>query len=128
MFLHVCVILFTMGSASVHAGIPPGKETPLARQTPLEWQTPLCSACWEIWSTSGQYASYWNAILFLSRSCGKVMFLHLSVILFTGGHSQDQRQTPLPPPRPEVETTSPDERKTPPTGREGHCSGQYASY
>ena len=26
--------------------------------------TPLRSACWEIRSTSGQYASYWNAILF----------------------------------------------------------------
>ena len=35
------------------------------------------------------------------RSCGKVMFLHLSVILFTGG---------------------------PPPPADGHCSGRYASF
>ena len=64
------------GSASVHAGIPPpdketppGKEIPLARRPPCQdippppRQTPLHSACWEIRSTSGRYASYWNAIL-----------------------------------------------------------------
>ena len=33
----------------------PGKEKPRATQTPLH------SACWEIRSTSGRYASYWNA-------------------------------------------------------------------
>ena len=38
-------------SDSVHAGIPP----------PLP---PGSRACWEIRSTSGRYASYWNAILF----------------------------------------------------------------
>ena len=41
------------GSASVHAGIPPPEDTPLR------------SACWEIRSPSGRYASYWNAILFV---------------------------------------------------------------
>ena len=36
MFLHVCVILFTRGSASVHAGIPPlGKADPPGKETPL---------------------------------------------------------------------------------------------
>ena len=35
----------------------PGKQTP-----PQEADTP--SACWEIWATSGPYASYWNAYLF----------------------------------------------------------------
>ena len=51
-------------------GDPPGKETPpwqgrppLTRQIP-----PLCSACWEIRSTSGRYASYWNAILLIFSS------------------------------------------------------------
>ena len=40
-------------------GNPPGQGTPLR------------SACWEIWSTSGRYASYWNAILvYLSESLG----------------------------------------------------------
>ena len=58
------------GSASVHAGIPhkpPGADTlPGTRHPTLPEQTPppLCSACWEMWSTSGRYASYWNAILF----------------------------------------------------------------
>ena len=44
MFLHVCVILFTGGSASVHAGIPPPRQgrppPPLARQTPPGKETP----------------------------------------------------------------------------------------
>ena len=35
----------------------PGKQTP-----PQETDTP--GACWEIWATSGRYASYWNAYLF----------------------------------------------------------------
>ena len=72
--LHVSVILFTEGGGGLPQCMlgyhpqqqvsppwqgrpPPSKETPLARQTPLR------SACWEIWSTSGRYASYWNAIL-----------------------------------------------------------------
>ena len=33
-------------------------------------------------------------ITFRKRSCGKVMFLHLSVILFTGGGVYPPRQTP----------------------------------
>ena len=40
------------GSASVHAGIPPPPPHPHHRR-----------ACWEIRSTRGRYASYWNAIL-----------------------------------------------------------------
>ena len=111
-FLHLSVILFTGGSASVHAGIPqpppnqalpwtrhylppsrhlptrhppdqapPGVDTPWSRHLPPEADTPqsrhpltrhppeqthppLPMACWEIQSTSGRYASYWNAILF----------------------------------------------------------------
>ena len=68
------------GSASVHAGIPPpGSRPPRSRPPPEQappWEQtllvhtppgsrhppPLCSACWEIRSTSGRYASYWNAI------------------------------------------------------------------
>ena len=50
-FSQASVILFTGGgSASVHAGIP---------------RPPLRSACWEMRSTSGRCASYWNAILVL---------------------------------------------------------------
>ena len=66
MFLQVCVILFTGGvTASVHAGIPP---PPLKEQTPLQEQTPSQSrhppeADSGIRSTSGRYASYWNAFL-----------------------------------------------------------------
>ena len=38
---------------------PPGtRYTPLGPDTP-----PRCRACWEILSTRGRYASYWNAIL-----------------------------------------------------------------
>ena len=41
-----------------------------------------------IWSTSGQYTSYWNASLVITgrnEVLAKVMFLHVSVILLTGG-------------------------------------------
>ena len=69
------------GSASVHAGIPhtpwdqappehapppagPQDQTPSGPGTPSPRPgTPRASACWEIRSTSGRYASYWNAIL-----------------------------------------------------------------
>ena len=69
-FLHMYVILSTgERSASVHAGIPPLWEqvppragTPQAG-TPPGSRPPPSSACWEIRSTSGRYASYWNAIL-----------------------------------------------------------------
>ena len=64
MFLHVCVC--------PPGQVPPGRYNPwvgtvhpLGRYTPpLGRYTPLwSSACWEIWATSSQYASYWNAFL-----------------------------------------------------------------
>ena len=59
-------------------GGDPSEEAPPRRRpprggTPLRYPSPRHRACWEIQSTCGRYASYWNAIL-----------LHLSVILFTG--------------------------------------------
>ena len=69
------------GSASVHAGIPPEEQTPPSpttrsrpppEQTPpppgadtphLQEQTPSREADSSIQSTSGRYASYWNAFL-----------------------------------------------------------------
>ena len=75
------------GSTSVHAGIPPHPH-PQADTLPRSrhphgsinppWSIhhlgadtppPHC-AYWQIWSTSGQYASYWNAI------CGVYYFFH----------------------------------------------------
>ena len=53
----------------------------------------------------GRYVSCWNAFLLpsatvvverLLRSCGKVMFLHLSVILFTGGSATPPPGQTLP--------------------------------
>ena len=52
----------------------PGADTPQSRHLPQEqtppkqtppWSRhpPPCRACWEIRSTRGRYASYWNAIL-----------------------------------------------------------------
>ena len=74
----------------MHAGIPP----PTGSRHPLPV---TCSMVIKIngaehagRSTRGRYASYWNAILFntflppANEVWGKVMFLHLSVILFTG--------------------------------------------
>ena len=51
-------------------GYPPGSRHPLSRQPPGAGTPPHRSrACWEIRSTSGRYASYWNAFLF------KIIFL-----------------------------------------------------
>ena len=46
---------------------PPGKTEPPGKDTPHPpgKETPLHSTCWEIRSTSGRYASYWNAILLI---------------------------------------------------------------
>ena len=45
------------------AADPPAPDTPQTRHPP-ELGTPQHRACWEIQSTRGQYASYWNAIFF----------------------------------------------------------------
>ena len=49
------------GPASVHAAIPPPRPAP---PLPTGPDTPQSRACWEIRSTNGRYASYWNAFLF----------------------------------------------------------------
>ena len=41
----------------------PSDQTPSGPGTPQSRHTPVRSACWEIRSTSGRYASYWNAFL-----------------------------------------------------------------
>ena len=82
-------ILSTGRSTSVHAGIPPplptphqagtppgtrqaplprpGRHTPPDQATPDQAGSPQSRACWEIRSTSRQYASYWNAILLVKK-------------------------------------------------------------
>ena len=45
---------------------PPGAGRSPREQTPPEQTPPWHRACWEIQSTRGQYASYWNAILLFS--------------------------------------------------------------
>ena len=63
---------------SVHGGVchTPLADTPLGRHCPSrhppgQTPSPLRSACWEIRSTSGRYASYWNAFL-LSKDISRV--------------------------------------------------------
>ena len=93
-FSEACVNNSVHGrSAPLHAGTPPGPEAGTLppeqtsqEQTPPQDQrqapppgadTPSpswCSACWEIRATSGRYASYWNAILFL------VMFILIAPV------------------------------------------------
>ena len=59
-FLHLSVILFTGGgSASMHAGIPTPPLGP-GRPPPREADS-------RIRSTSGRYASYWNAFLLVTQ-------------------------------------------------------------
>ena len=61
-FLHLSVILFT-GGGEVPGQVPPGQVHPLGRYTPRA-DAPPSAVHAEILSTSGQYASYWNAFLF----------------------------------------------------------------
>ena len=42
---------------------PSRPDTPRT-DTPWEQTPPRCRACWEIQSTRGQYATFWNAMLF----------------------------------------------------------------
>ena len=64
-FLHLSVILFTggglPGKVPTRAGTPPGRYTP--RQVPLRQVPPAMHA--GLRSTSGRYASYWNAFLLI---------------------------------------------------------------
>ena len=79
MLLHLSVILFIGWGVCLSAcwdTHPSGADTPL----PPGADTPLRSACWEIRATSGQYASYWNAYLFL-----KMQMLTQSVVCLGGG-------------------------------------------
>ena len=87
----------------------------------------------------------WSIYYRPQRSCGRIMFLHLSVILFTRGSQTPPpgqtppgktppRQTPPPGRHPPGQTppqadTSP--RQTPPGQTppgDDHCSGRYTSY
>ena len=46
---------------------PPDQVHPLGSRPPPSRHPPQHRACWEIQSTRGWYASYWNAILFLQK-------------------------------------------------------------
>ena len=85
-FLHVCVILFTggvsgQGEPPLRQGEPPPGADPPGADTPLppEQTTPR-EAHSSIRSTSGQYASYWNAFLF----CG-IFLQNIRLVLLPGG-------------------------------------------
>ena len=56
------------------------------------------------------------------RSCEKVMFLHLSVILFTGGRGVHPPWQTQPPGR---HTPSPTPRQTPPTWTDTYPPGRH---
>ena len=63
-FTPVCECVDRLVSARLHAGI----HTPPPRQTPTPWAeppVPHTHEYYEIRSTSGRYASYWNAFLFI---------------------------------------------------------------
>ena len=70
------------------------------------------------------------------RSCGKVMFSQVSVILFTGGCASQHALGQTPPCRPPPTGRPPGQTPpaqcilgyTPHTHTGGYCSGRYASY
>ena len=71
----------------MHAGIP----HPLDQATPRTRHPPGCRACWEIRSTRGQYASYWNAILF------GMIFAENYMKMKKLDREEDEHPSPLPP-------------------------------
>ena len=96
MFSQECMILFTGGGLPQcmlgyppKTRHPPGGDTPLGADThqadcpPPEQTRPRHRACWEIRSTRGWYAFYWNAILF----CFHLRFCSVWV-----GHKHRSRQ------------------------------------
>ena len=91
MFLHVSVILFTGGGVCPIAcwdTPPPPWDQRCAPYPPgtIGADTPQCSACWEIRATSGRYASYWNAILFLGTFVEMSLLLIPDVSLISSGN------------------------------------------
>ena len=74
-FTHSFHFLFTGGGVCLSAcwdAAPPRTRHPPRDQTPQDQAPPpgpgpptRHRACWEIRSTCGRYASYWNAILFI---------------------------------------------------------------
>ena len=80
-FSQASVILLTGGGLSqwmlgyhpLRSRHPPGSRhcPPQRADTPPPNTPPQCRACWEIRSTRGRYASYWNAILFVLLICCK---------------------------------------------------------
>ena len=68
------------GKETPRQGDPPGKDTPhwqgdpypTGKETTPGKETPRRNACWEIRSTSGRYASYWNVILVFICFSGKL--------------------------------------------------------
>ena len=85
MFLQECVC--PRGGGRAWPGGMRGRGACMAGGGGCSW----CGKYYGIWSMSGQYASYWNAFLFLKflppakGSCGKVMVSHVSVILSREG-------------------------------------------
>ena len=89
--------------------------------------------------TKEVYRALFGSHLFTvcNSSCGKVLFLHLTVILFTWGGVCLGRQPPprqTPPSGPKLPGRHPPGRHPLGTAlrvdipRDGHCSGRYASY
>ena len=92
-FFHLFAILFTGGvclSACWDTTLPRDHARPPQDQAPSLDQAPRHRVCWEIRSTCGRYASYWNAILLVFfqflRENGRCSFQSsLSVMLVVSG-------------------------------------------
>ena len=104
--------------------------------TPLGRHPPGSSACWEIWATSGRYASYWNAYLLFLPAATKLgqgnIFTSICPQSGEGclpqcmlGYPPPRSGTPPPPPPPDQAQppgpgTSPPPEQTPPPGADTH--------
>ena len=70
-----------LGADTRQEQTPPGSRHPPRSRSPRA-ETPPHSACWEIWATIGQYASYWNAYLLLLFWCMWRCYINLERDIF----------------------------------------------
>ena len=75
--------------------------------------------------TNGGWPSWKGLLVTVRNEVAKAMFLHLSVILFTGGVCLSACWDP---PRPGTPRRKHPPDQAPPPSRDGYCCGRYASY
>ena len=73
--------MFSQATVCLHGGLPPGGPPPGGICLLGEGGMPPGGIKAEIQSTGGQYASYWNAYVFMSMDAWKYKVVHPAIAL-----------------------------------------------